>query len=163
MRKGCARAHVQIGPHLTRVRLTEWVPSHTPNFNTILQAVREIWKRGVHVRTCKCIPSLTCVKLLFLSNGSLVVVPIGHLCFLSQFLSNSKLGFGWNKPDFFLGNHRNTRPTVIPFLSKHMIFMDSLILSFQGYLIVKPRNTKSLGVVLYVTADMMESDASFFA
>ena len=63
----------RCAPHLTCVRLIEWVPSHTPTFNTILQTVREIWKRGVHVRTCKCIPSLTCVK--FLSNGSLATHP----------------------------------------------------------------------------------------
>ena len=41
----------------------------------------------------------------------------------------------------FLGNHRNTRPALIQFLPKHMIFYGFFDLSFQGYLIVKPRNT----------------------
>ena len=54
---------------LTCVRLIEWVHSHTPNFNTILRAVREIWKTGLHESTCRCVPFLTCVKLF--CNGSL--------------------------------------------------------------------------------------------
>ena len=50
--------------HLACVRLIEWVPSHAPNFNIILPAVCETWTMGVHMRMCKCITSLTCVKLL---------------------------------------------------------------------------------------------------
>ena len=44
--------------------------SHTPSLNAIRPAVCEIWKRGVHVRTCRCTPPQTCVKHLY--NGSLV-------------------------------------------------------------------------------------------
>ena len=68
---GCARAHVEM--HSTsdmRKALIWWVPSHTPNLNTIRPAVCEMWKTGVHVRTCRCSPPQTCGQHLF--NGSLV-------------------------------------------------------------------------------------------
>ena len=63
----CARADA-THPDLCKARIY-WAPSHTQNLNAILPAVCEIWKRGVHVRTCWCTPPQTCVK--HLSNGSL--------------------------------------------------------------------------------------------
>ena len=63
----CARADA-THPDLCKARIY-WAPSHTKNLNAILAAVCEIWKRGVHVRTCRCTPPQTCVK--HLSNGSL--------------------------------------------------------------------------------------------
>ena len=38
------------------------ISSQTSNFITIGQSVLEIWKRGVHVRTCGCTPPMTCGK-----------------------------------------------------------------------------------------------------
>ena len=72
MEDGCARTHVQMQPTLTCVKLVPiyWANSHTQNLNAILPAVCEIWKRGLHVRTCRCTPPQTCGK--HLSNGSLV-------------------------------------------------------------------------------------------
>ena len=68
VRKRRARAHVQMHPASDLWKpLIQWVASHTPSSNAIRLAVCEIWKTGVHVRTCRCIPPLTCVKLL--SNG----------------------------------------------------------------------------------------------
>ena len=46
----CARADA-THPDLCKARIY-WAPSHTQNLNAILPAVCEIWKRGVHVRTC---------------------------------------------------------------------------------------------------------------
>ena len=63
----CARADA-THPDLCKARIY-WAPSHTQNLNAILPAVCEIWKRGVHVRTCRCTPPQTCVK--HLTNGSL--------------------------------------------------------------------------------------------
>ena len=63
----CARADA-IHPDLCKARIY-WAPSHTQNLNAIFPAVCEIWKIGVHVRTCRCTPPQTCVKRL--SNGSL--------------------------------------------------------------------------------------------
>ena len=71
VRRRCARAHVQMHPHLTYVSLSS---------NGSL-AANQIWtqsaqpfarseKRGVHVCTCRCTPPQTCVK--HLSIGSLV-------------------------------------------------------------------------------------------
>ena len=54
----CARADA-THPDLCKVRIY-WAPSHTQNLNAILPAVFEIWKRGVHVRTCRCTPPQTC-------------------------------------------------------------------------------------------------------
>ena len=70
MENGCARAHVQMQPTLTWVKLVSIGPLDTQNLNAILPAVCEIWKRGVHVRTCRCTPPQTCGK--HLSDGSLV-------------------------------------------------------------------------------------------
>ena len=58
------RAHVQ---ELMCKALIEWVPIHSQNLNhqnlnMIRPAVCEIWKRGVHVRTCRFTPPLHCVK-----------------------------------------------------------------------------------------------------
>ena len=64
----CARADA-THPDLCKA-LIYWAPSHTQNLNAILPAVCEIWKRGKHVRTCRCTPFQTCGK--HLSNGSLV-------------------------------------------------------------------------------------------
>ena len=64
----CARADA-THPDLCKARIY-WAPSHTQNLNAILPAVCEIWKRGVHVRTCRCTPPQTCRK--HLSNGPLV-------------------------------------------------------------------------------------------
>ena len=55
--------------HPTEIGIRSHCPSHAPNLNTIRPAVCEIWKTGVHVRTCRCTPPQTCVK--HLSNGSL--------------------------------------------------------------------------------------------
>ena len=63
----CARADA-THPDLCKAPIY-WAPSHTQNLNAILPAVCEIWKRGVHVRTCRCTPPQTCRK--HLSNGSL--------------------------------------------------------------------------------------------
>ena len=50
----CARAHVQRYPtHDLWKAHTSWPTTHSPNLNTIGQAVPEIQKRGVHVRTCR--------------------------------------------------------------------------------------------------------------
>ena len=43
-------------PDLCKARIY-WAPSHTQNLNAILPAVCEIWKRGVHERTCRCTPT----------------------------------------------------------------------------------------------------------
>ena len=64
----CARADA-THPDLCKARIY-WAPSHTQNLNAILPVVCEIWKRGVHVRTCRCTPPQTCRK--HLSNGPLV-------------------------------------------------------------------------------------------
>ena len=64
----CARADA-THPDLCKARIY-WAPSHTQNLNAILPAVCEIWKKGVHVRTCRCTPPQTCRK--HLSNGPLV-------------------------------------------------------------------------------------------
>ena len=64
----CARADA-THPDLCEARIY-WAPSHTQNLSAILPAVCEIWKRGVHVRTCRCTPPQTCRK--HLSNGPLV-------------------------------------------------------------------------------------------
>ena len=64
----CARVDT-THPDLCKARIY-WAPSHTQNLNVILPAVCEIWKRGVHVRTCRCTPPQTCGN--HLSNGSLV-------------------------------------------------------------------------------------------
>ena len=58
----CARADA-TQPDLCKARIY-LAPSHTQNLNAILPAVCEIWKRGVHVRTCRCTPPQTCVKHL---------------------------------------------------------------------------------------------------
>ena len=63
VRRGVHVRTCNCAPHQTCVRLIEWVPSHTLNVNTILQAVREICKRDLHVRACRYIPS-NLVKLL---------------------------------------------------------------------------------------------------
>ena len=42
--------------------LYSWPPSHTPKLNPIGRAVPEIQKCGLHVRTCRDTPPLTCVK-----------------------------------------------------------------------------------------------------
>ena len=68
----CARADA-THPDLCKARIY-WAPSHTQNLNAILPAVCEIWKRGVHVRTCRCTPPQTCRKNL--SNGPLVTPKI---------------------------------------------------------------------------------------
>ena len=67
-RGGCARARVQRYPVMLALALRLWPPTHIPNFNTIGQAVPEIQKCGVHVRTCKDIPSVitACTK----TNGA---------------------------------------------------------------------------------------------
>ena len=62
--KGRERAHVQMHPPDACKARRIWVPSHTPNFNAIRPAVSEILKRGVHVRTCRCIVRLTYVKIM---------------------------------------------------------------------------------------------------
>ena len=41
-----------------------WVPSHTQSLNAIHPAVCEIWKTGMHVRTCRFTPTLTCLKVI---------------------------------------------------------------------------------------------------
>ena len=64
----CARADA-THPDLCKARIY-WAPSHTQNLNAIFPTVCEIWKRGVHVRTCRCTPPQTCRK--HLSNGPLV-------------------------------------------------------------------------------------------
>ena len=70
MEKGCARAHVQMHSTSDMCKaLIYWVPIHTQNLNAIRPTACEIRNRGVHVRTCRCTPAQTCVKLL--SNGSL--------------------------------------------------------------------------------------------
>ena len=61
MEKGCARAHVLR--HLTKILCKAcvlWVPTHTANLNKIDRAISKIWSRGVHVRTCRDIPPMTC-------------------------------------------------------------------------------------------------------
>ena len=58
----CARADA-THPDLCKARIY-WAPSHIQNLNAILPAVCEIWKRGVHVRTCRCTPPQTCKKTL---------------------------------------------------------------------------------------------------
>ena len=63
----CARADA-THPDLRKARIY-WAPSHTQNLNAILPAVCEIWKRGVHLRTCRRTPPQTCRK--HLSNGPL--------------------------------------------------------------------------------------------
>ena len=50
----CTRADAPR-PDLCKARIY-WALCHTQNLNTILPAVCEIWKRGVHVRTCRCTP-----------------------------------------------------------------------------------------------------------
>ena len=63
MEKGCARAHVQMHPTHDLWKAPCWLPpTQTPNFNTIGQAIPEMQKRGVHVRTCRDIPPMTCGK-----------------------------------------------------------------------------------------------------
>ena len=64
----CARADA-THPDMCKARIY-WAPNHKQNFNAILPVVCEIWKRGVHVRTCRCTPPQTCRK--HLSNESLV-------------------------------------------------------------------------------------------
>ena len=50
----CARAHVQrYTTHDLWKAHSSWPTTHSPNSNTIGQAVPEIQKRGVHVRTCR--------------------------------------------------------------------------------------------------------------
>ena len=63
----CARADAPPPP--TCKTHPSWIPSHTPNFDAIRPAVCKIWKRGVHVRTCRFTPTQTCIK--HLSIGSL--------------------------------------------------------------------------------------------
>ena len=46
------------GKHL----LNDLQPTYLLNLNTIGQAVPEIQKRGVHVRTCRDTPPMNCVK-----------------------------------------------------------------------------------------------------
>ena len=64
---GDARAHVQRcpTPPLTRGKhvLSDAQPP-IPNLNTIGQAVPEVQKRGLHVRTCRDTPPVTCGKHL---------------------------------------------------------------------------------------------------
>ena len=60
-----ARAHVQRYPtHDLCEAPSSWPPSHTPKLNPIGRAVPEIQKCGLHVRTCRDTPPLTCVKRL---------------------------------------------------------------------------------------------------
>ena len=50
----CARAHMQrYTTHDLWKAHSSWPTTHSPNSNTIGQAVPEIQKRGVHVRTCR--------------------------------------------------------------------------------------------------------------
>ena len=61
----CARTCRDAPPHPWLVESTYLVtPNHIPNLNTIGQTVPEIQKRGVHVRTCRDTPPMTCVKHL---------------------------------------------------------------------------------------------------
>ena len=39
-----------------------WFSSQTSNFSTIGQSVLEIWRWGVHVRTCRDTQLMTCIK-----------------------------------------------------------------------------------------------------
>ena len=66
-----ARAHVQryhIRDYCISCNL--WVPKCIPNFNEIgptvtkKQQAEHLWKRGAHVRTCRCTPSMTCGRHL---------------------------------------------------------------------------------------------------
>ena len=62
---GCARAHPARAEvpnkHLHNTH-GYWVPYHPPTFSRMRPAVPEIWKRGAHVRTCRCTPPMTCGK-----------------------------------------------------------------------------------------------------
>ena len=61
----CARAHVQRHPtHDLWEASSPWPPTHTPKLNSIGRAIPEIQKRGLHVRTCRDTPSMTCGKHL---------------------------------------------------------------------------------------------------
>ena len=65
----CARADARTcrdaPPHPWLVESTYLVtPTHIPNLNTIGQADPEIQKCGLHVRTCRDTPPMTCVKHL---------------------------------------------------------------------------------------------------
>ena len=59
----CTCAHADA-THPTYGKLVSivCVPSHTQNLNATPPppAIFEIWKRGVHVRTCRCTPPQTC-------------------------------------------------------------------------------------------------------
>ena len=66
----CTCARAECTPPQTCVKHLSNGSLATPNLNTIRPAVCEIWKTGVHVRTCRCTPHQTCGK--HLSNGSLV-------------------------------------------------------------------------------------------
>ena len=60
-----ARAHVQRYPtHDLCEAPSSWPPTDTPKLNPIGRAVPEIQKRGLHVRTFRDTPSMTCVKHL---------------------------------------------------------------------------------------------------
>ena len=59
---GGARAHVQRCPTPPMTCGKHLLNDLQPNLNTIGQAVPEIQKRGVHVRTCRDTPPMNCVK-----------------------------------------------------------------------------------------------------
>ena len=66
-RDGGAPPHVQrcpTPPMTCEKHVLSDPPTHIPNLNTIGQAVPEIQKRGVHVRTCRDTPPMNCVKHL---------------------------------------------------------------------------------------------------
>ena len=55
-----------------------WVPSQKSNFSTIGQSVLEIRRWGVHVRTCRGIQLMTCIKRT--ATGSLTTHLISAQC-----------------------------------------------------------------------------------
>ena len=57
-----------------------WVPNHPLNFSTVRPEVPEIWKRGVHVRTCGCTPPMICVKHLGNDSRALFTYFTHNIC-----------------------------------------------------------------------------------
>ena len=92
----CARAHVQrYTTHDLWKAHSSWPTTHSPNSNTIGQAVPEIQKRGVHVRTCRrrypaAMPFVKCI-----ANGHPTTYQISTQS-AEPLLSYSNISFLWH-------------------------------------------------------------------